>query len=83
MFRKNKHQKHWRSITNPGTKEELRFATKTLGEYGEGWEWMNKPPLRFMKKLIPQFAVGIPRNEYNRIDKKYSIFAKEGKEVLS
>ena len=70
-------EKHWRSITNPGTKEELRFATETLGEYGEGWEWMNKTALRARNKLIPQFAVGIPKNEYNRIEKKYSIFAKE------
>jgi len=38
-------KQQWRSITDPGTKEELLFATYTLGEEGVGFSWMPRGKL--------------------------------------
>lgn len=57
-----KKEKHWRSITKYGTKKELRFATETLIAYGADWKWI---------KIRDKFGVGIPKEEYDRIDQKY------------
>jgi len=62
---------HFRAITDPGTKEELEFATKTLGRKDEDWTWMSKRMKHYGKQRIEQFAVGIRKEEYDRIDKKY------------
>ena len=55
-------QKKWRSITTAGTKEELRFATETLGRFLEDWNWMPRGN---------KFTIGIRKEEHDRIDKKY------------
>jgi len=72
-------KKHWRSITEHGTKTELRFATKTLGRQGIDWEWMKKSPRRWFNQLMPQFTVGILKKEFDRIEKKYRAITSRGK----
>ena len=69
----NMQKTRWRSITDPGTKEELLFATHTLGEIGEGWNWM---------KYGKKFMVGIPKREYDRINKKYARIMHGKKELV-
>ena len=63
---------HFRAITDPGTKDELMFATKTLGRKDEDWEWMKKRSKNYGKQKILQFAVGIRKEEFDRINKKYA-----------
>jgi len=72
---------HFRAITDPGTKEELMFATKTLGRQDEDWAWMKKRALKYGKQKILQFTVGIRKEEFDRIEKKYDAFS-YGKKAL-
>lgn len=68
-------KKHFRAITDSGTKKELMFATKTLGREGEDWKWMVKSSVRIGDHtMLAQYAVGIRKEAYDRIDKKYSSF---------
>lgn len=56
-------KKHWRSITFEYTKKELRDIARTLGKYGIDWMWM--------PKYGGKFTVAIPKEEFDRINKKW------------
>ena len=51
-----------KSITIAGTKQELLFATKTLGRFETDWGWIS---------CGSRYMVGIAKAEYDRIEKKY------------
>ena len=53
----------WTPITVPGTKEELLFATKTLGRQDIDWSWR--------KFDAERYEVCILTSEFMRIRKKY------------
>lgn len=57
--------KRWVAITEAGTKQKLNFATETLGKRGIDWEWMPSGS---------RWRVGIPEEEYDRIETKYKNF---------
>ena len=73
---------HFRAITDPGTKEELMFATKTLGRKDEDWTWMKKPSKSVGNQKMMQFTVGIRKEEFDRIEKKYDAFSYGKKELV-
>ena len=73
---------HFRAITDPGTKEELMFATKTLGRQDEDWAWMKKPSKSVGNQKMMQFTVGIRKEEFDRIEKKYDAFSYGKKELV-
>jgi len=73
---------HFRAITDPGTKEELMFATKTLGRQDEDWIWMKKPSKSVGNQKMMQFTVGIRKEEFDRIEKKYDAFSYGKKELV-
>ena len=73
---------HFRAITEPGTKKELIFATDVLGRQDEDWAWMKKRALRQGKKKIEQFAVGMRKEEYDRIYKKQARVMYDKKELV-
>jgi len=51
----------WHAITEPGTKDELRFAVNQLKKYHAEWRWLPDGDL---------WRVGIPLEEVKRIEKK-------------
>jgi len=64
--------KEWTSITVPGTKEELLFATKTLGRKDTDWSWRKFDDTRY--------EVCILTLEFMRIKKKYQKITRAARE---
>jgi len=62
----------WTSITIPGTKEELLFATKTLGRKDTDWCWR--------KFDVERYEVCILTKEFMRIKKKYQKITRAARE---
>ena len=62
----------WTSITVPGTKEELLFATKTLGRKDTDWCWR--------KFDAERYEVCILTSEFMRIRKKYQKITRAARE---